>query len=66
MTQLTPADAQEFYAEHKGRHFFSTLLAFITEGPVVALRLVGTDAVAAVSLISGLLAGWLADCCFLP
>lgn len=48
MTQLTAADAREFYAEHQGRHFFDKLVAFMTEGPIVAIKLVGSDAVAAV------------------
>jgi UMP-CMP kinase family protein len=37
--QLTTARAEEFYAEHKERGFFSELVGFMTSGPVMALAL---------------------------
>ena len=46
MVQLTQKEAAEFYREHEGKPFFSTLLNYITEGPVVAFEIMGADAVA--------------------
>ena len=37
--------AEEFYAEHKERSFFADLLAFMTSGPTVALRLRRVNAI---------------------
>ncbi|KAB2942248.1 MAG: nucleoside-diphosphate kinase [Hyphomicrobium sp.] len=42
----TAAQAQKFYAEHKGRPFFDELVAFMTSGPIVVQVLEGGDAVA--------------------
>jgi len=36
LTQLTVADAQNFYEIHKERPFFGELVAFMTRGPIVA------------------------------
>ena len=44
-TRLSPDRAGEFYAEHKGKHFFPSLVAFMSGGPVVALCLAKTDAI---------------------
>ena len=35
MKQLSKAEAEGFYAEHKERGFFGDLVAFMTSGPVV-------------------------------
>ncbi len=35
----------EFYAEHRGKPFFSTLIEFMTSGPIVALELLAVDAI---------------------
>ncbi|MDP6968843.1 MAG: nucleoside-diphosphate kinase [Gammaproteobacteria bacterium] len=45
MKQLSEAEAQGFYAEHKERPFFGDLVAFMTSGPVVVQVLEGEDAV---------------------
>lgn len=45
MMQLTQAQAEGFYAEHKERPFFAPLVAFMTSGPVVVQVLQGEDAV---------------------
>lgn len=45
MQQLSKAQAEGFYAEHKTRPFFNELLAFITSGPVVLQVLEGENAV---------------------
>jgi nucleoside-diphosphate kinase len=45
MTQLTQADAEAFYAEHKERPFFGELVAFMTSGPIVAAVLEKENAV---------------------
>ena len=44
--QMTQAQAQAFYGVHKERPFFKSLVAFMTEGPFVALVLERKDAVA--------------------
>ena len=43
--QLTPAQAEQFYAVHKARPFFAGLVAFMTSGPVVVQVLEGENAV---------------------
>lgn len=45
MTQMTVADAQEFYAIHKERPFFGELVEFMTRGPIVAAILEKENAV---------------------
>lgn len=44
--RLTRADAESFYAVHKGKPFFDELVGFMTSGPVVVQVLEGDDAVA--------------------
>lgn len=46
MIQLTPAQAEGFYAEHKGREFFEPLVDFMTSGPIVVQVLEGENAIA--------------------
>ena len=45
MTRLTEAQAQGFYAVHKERPFFSGLVKFMTEGPIIVMALEREDAV---------------------
>ncbi|MCE2520541.1 MAG: nucleoside-diphosphate kinase [Alphaproteobacteria bacterium] len=45
-TRLTVDEARAFYAVHKERPFFDSLVTFMTSGPVVAQVLEGHDAVA--------------------
>ena len=42
---LTAAQAEAFYAVHRERPFFQSLVTFMTEGPVVPVALERTDAV---------------------
>lgn len=44
-TQLTKRDAEAFYAIHKERPFFDTLVTFMTRGPIVAAVLEKENAV---------------------
>lgn len=44
--QLSRAEAEGFYAEHKERPFFGSLCDFMTSGPVVVAALQAADAVA--------------------
>ncbi len=44
--RLTEAQAQGFYAVHKERPFFSDLVKFMTEGPIVVSVLEGENAIA--------------------
>jgi nucleoside-diphosphate kinase len=46
MVRLTTDQAQAFYAVHRERPFYSALVAFMTEGPVVVQVLEGDNAVA--------------------
>ncbi|MCE3047696.1 nucleoside-diphosphate kinase [Helicobacter kayseriensis] len=43
--QLTTDQAQSFYAIHKERPFFSSLVEFMTSGPVIVMVLEGENAV---------------------
>jgi nucleoside-diphosphate kinase len=44
--QMTRQQAEGFYAVHRERPFFDSLVAFMTEGPVVVSALEGPDAIA--------------------
>jgi len=46
LTQLSKAEAEGFYAVHKARPFFGSLVEFMTSGPVVLMVLEGENAVA--------------------
>ena len=46
MQHLTRAEAEGFYAVHKGKGFYDELVAFMTEAPVVLLALERENAVA--------------------
>ena len=45
MLQLTTAEARAFYAVHRERPFYNDLVAFMTEGPIVAMLLEGEGAI---------------------
>lgn len=45
MVRLTDAQAGEFYAVHKERPFYGSLVSFMTSGPAVPMLLEKTDAV---------------------
>ena len=46
MKWLSRADAEGFYAVHKGRPFFNDLVAFMSSGPVMIEALEGENAIA--------------------
>jgi nucleoside-diphosphate kinase len=46
MQKLTRAEAEGFYAVHRGKPFFEELVAFMTEGPVILMALEREDAIA--------------------
>lgn len=46
MLHLSQEQAEGFYAEHKGKPFFTDLVAFMTSGPVVVQVLEGENAIA--------------------
>jgi nucleoside-diphosphate kinase len=50
---LDRATAEEHYAEHTDKPFFGELVDFITSGPLVAMAVEGTDAIAAMRQIMG-------------
>jgi len=45
MTKLSQSQAEGFYAVHKERPFFQSLVKFMTEGPVIVMALEREDAV---------------------
>ena len=45
MIQLSRSEAERFYGVHKGKHFFESLVSFITSGPLLALVLEGETAI---------------------
>jgi len=45
MTQLSRAQAEAFYAVHKGRPFFGDLVSFMMSGPVMVQVLQGENAI---------------------
>ncbi|RZJ52742.1 MAG: nucleoside-diphosphate kinase, partial [Flavobacterium sp.] len=45
LTQLTTADAKEFYAVHNARPFYGELVEFMSRGPIVAAILEKDNAV---------------------
>jgi len=46
MMHLSRAEAEGFYAVHRGRPFFNDLVQFMTSGPVLVQVLEGEDAIA--------------------
>ncbi len=44
--QLTKSQAEGFYAVHKERPFFGSLIDFMTSGPIVAMILEGEEVIA--------------------
>lgn len=44
--RLTPEQAKGFYAVHKERPFFGSLVEFMTSGPIIAMVLEGEDVIA--------------------
>ncbi len=53
MLRLSTAQAEEHYAEHKGKAFFPGLVSFITSGPLVAMIIEGENAVKAARAMMG-------------
>jgi len=45
LVNLSKAQCEEFYAEHKARPFFGELVSFMTSGPVMLMALWGENAV---------------------
>jgi len=45
LAQLSPREAEGFYAVHRARSFFKDLMTFMTSGPVVLMVLEGENAV---------------------
>ncbi len=50
---LSPSDAGEFYAVHKERPFYASLVSFMTSGPCMPMVLERTDAVASLRTAIG-------------
>jgi nucleoside-diphosphate kinase len=53
MTRLTRAQAGEFYAVHKERPFYPSLVEFMTSGPVIPMVLEADGAVAKLRQVIG-------------
>ena len=50
---LDEQTAKRHYAEHEGKPFFGDLVSFVTSGPLVAMVLEGSNAVAAARQVIG-------------
>ena len=53
LVRLTPAQAEAFYAVHRDRPFYRSLVAFMSSGPALALALERDDAVARLRAVIG-------------
>lgn len=53
MMQFSREQAEEFYKVHKGKHFFESLIEFMTSGPIVAMILEGDSAISVVRRMIG-------------
>jgi nucleoside-diphosphate kinase len=53
MTRLDAAGAEGFYHVHRARPFFSSLVSFMTSGPIVPMVLEGEGAITRVRAIMG-------------
>jgi nucleoside-diphosphate kinase len=53
MTQLTDAQAREFYEVHKERPFYGSLVSFMTSGPAIPVVLEAVNAVAKLREVIG-------------
>jgi nucleoside-diphosphate kinase len=53
MLRMRKAQAQEFYAVHRGKRFYESLVAFMTEGPILVMALEREDAIAGLRKLMG-------------
>ncbi|MCX7780776.1 MAG: nucleoside-diphosphate kinase [Negativicutes bacterium] len=53
LMKLSREQAERHYAEHTGKPFFTSLVNFITSGPLVALAVTGENAIKAVRSMMG-------------
>jgi nucleoside-diphosphate kinase len=53
MTRLTQPGAEGFYAVHRERPFFPSLVRFMTEGPIVVMALEREDAIVKLREVMG-------------
>ncbi len=53
MQRLSRTKAEGFYAEHRGRPFFESLVAYMMSGPVVVQVLEGDNAIAVNRMLMG-------------
>jgi nucleoside-diphosphate kinase len=53
LVRLTPSQAGEFYAVHRGRPFYADLVHFMTSGPCLPMALERDDAVARLRIVIG-------------
>lgn len=53
MVHLTKGEAERFYAVHRERPFFESLVSFMASGPVVVMVLEGAEAIAQARNIMG-------------
>ena len=53
MLRMRKEQAREFYAVHRGKHFYESLVAFMTEGPVIVMALEREDAIAELRRVMG-------------
>jgi len=54
MLRVPESTARRHYAQHEGKHFFPSLLKYITSGPVVAMVWEGPNAVSTIREMTGI------------
>jgi len=53
MLRMSAEQAREFYAVHRGKPFYESLVTFMTEGPVIVLALEREDAIVKLREVMG-------------
>ena len=53
MTHLSKEEAEEFYSEHSKRHFYNSLVKYMSSGPVMVQVFEGENAIEALRNIMG-------------
>jgi nucleoside-diphosphate kinase len=53
MLKMSREEAEGFYAVHKGKPFFASLVKFMTEGPVIVMALEREDAIVKLREVMG-------------
>ena len=61
LSVISPETAAEHYSDHQGKHFYSSLVEFMTSAPVVLLVVAGDHAISVARKLMGKTAGYEAE-----